>query len=151
MGNLRIRLEASNFFCDHEGVEKIRDLAQTRDYWDFNAALGELPQDKFGSFHVKLTELTLAMIRGGAKGYFWIVISPEVSSLIESTSMFQVDTDFDQIPMGTEEIIEVGVLNRQWRVFVDPLQNSEEVLIGVGDEISNSGHYGVLKLINYIV
>lgn len=151
MTSLRFQLDSSNFFCDHDGVVRLSDMANTVNYWDANVAYGELLKEKVTSFHVKLTELTLVMIRKGAKGLFWLVVSPEVLGMIETSANYRANTDNDQYPMGTDEVLEVGVLNRQWRIYVDPLLSHDTAIVGVGEEIDETGEYGLLKISNFVL
>ena len=138
-------------FLNHKMIEEKIAESQTMCTWDFNTALGNTIREKYESLYVKLVEITNVMLRKGAKGYFWIVSSPEVASIFETAnySFHPVGSLYDsQMPMGGSEIYEIGVLDHRWRLYVDHNIEQNVVLVGVGMEKSQNA---VLKITNFVI
>lgn len=148
--------ELTSDFLTHEFVVKKVETAGIRCCWDWNTALGDTVKEKYESLYVKLVELTNVMVVKGAKGYFWIVAAPEIGSIFETATagFFPALCDGNysqQVPLGVPDIYELGLVNRKWKLFVDPSLDNTTVLIGVGMENEDPKHYGVLKIANMII
>jgi len=79
-----------------------------------------------------------AVLRGGAS---WIVVSPEISAVMDDLEYFHVSTaapEQDKYNMGIEKI---GSLNGRYQVFRDPYSPANTMLIGhKGTSILESGY-----------
>jgi hypothetical protein len=54
--------------------------------WDFNTALGDTIKEKYESLYVKVVEISNVINRQCCSGANWIVTSPEVASIFETTA-----------------------------------------------------------------
>lgn len=133
---------------------KSSDLAQAAGIvtvWDFNTALGNTMVERFESLHVKIAEATAVAIRHGAAGYFWILTSPEVATMIEGTRNFKTTAESQEyIPMGVSDTMCVGTLDKRWRLYVEPHMSSNYMVIGC-DPHTNPKHIARISVANYII
>lgn len=143
-------------FLTNEELHECHSKAETVAGWDFNTALGQSIKEKYHSLYVKVVELTNVLIRKGAKGYFWIVCSPEVSSIFEttcwgfSTKLNESDCA-KQEPMGMVGHMQYkGIVNQRWRLFAHT-DFEHQILIGVNDKVEEPRHYGRLSIFNFII
>jgi hypothetical protein len=142
--------------CD---IERFKALAimqkcQITSNWDFNTSLGNTLREKFDSFLAKIIECTNVLVRHRSVGYFWIIMSPEVYSMIEVvTSTHSLDKKGNQEKFVFQDQPNfIGVLNKRWSVFVDQEWPVEQVLIGCGPP-DNPEKIKSAKLViaNYII
>lgn len=135
-------------------LSTVFDLTKTTCYWDFNNALGDCISEKSESFLVKLREVSQVMIRKGAKGYFWIVGSPEVLEMFQRPS-FVPNSEPHYMPMGFQFRQHVGTFERKWRLYADSEIACNTLLIGCGTKSIDKGEslaeFGVIKLANFII
>jgi hypothetical protein len=139
-------------FFSQKNIKNIQQEAATVCCWDFNCALGNTLHEKYESLYIKVVELTNVLIAKGAKGYFWVIMSPEVSSMFEATHL---EWTTDQIEIGVEEVIELGIINKRWRMYVTPWlshQESHHVLVGCGlENLPEMRQVGRINVTNYII
>jgi hypothetical protein len=140
-------------FFRHDNLVKLKAKPGTSTAWDFSTAYGDTIREKYESFYVKITELTNVCIRKGANGLFWIVTSPEVGSMFaDGFGAGFNDCGLSQIPMGGKEVYYLGTINRKWRVYIDPLWEADELMVGANWESDiDPKHVGVMKAVNFIV
>lgn len=139
-------------FLTHDFIVAKLEAAVTSGCWDWNAALGDTVKEKYESLYCKLVELTYVLVTKGAKGYFWIVASPEVGSIFETAGFCPSNTEYgEQIPLGIPDIYELGTMSRKWKVFVDTNMQQEVILVGAGMNEEDPKYYGVLKIANFII
>jgi hypothetical protein len=131
-----------NLEIDREILTDIRQNAGTTVAWDFNTTLGDTIKEKYESLYVKIVETSAVIhrktLRGGAN---WIVTSPEVASMFETaTAGFA--------PSGTESfsgnlgIQYVGTVMNRWKIYKDPLFQSNQLVLGYkGDSYMDSGYF----------
>lgn len=113
--------------------------------WDFNTSLGATILEKYQSLTVKICETTQVLIRNGASGYFWIICSPEVSSIFEKS--VKTNKKHDYYPMGIKNRQFIGIMDKRWRVYVDPNMQPTYLLIGH----DNSNDLARIAIANFIV
>lgn len=111
---------------------------------DFNTLLGDTIKERYEALYLKILELTRTIFKNGAVGYAWIISSPEITSIIETSTANFVPISSDrftpnrftyeatQIPFDNE-LYEVGILSNRWKVIVDPIMTNT-MLIGIGDK-----------------
>jgi hypothetical protein len=76
-------------------------------------------------------------LRGGAN---FIVVSPEVASILEFTSGFRADTTVDE-NRGTAGAVKVGQLSKKLDIYVDPYFLRNVILVGrKGNSFLESGY-----------
>lgn len=137
----------------HEMVEEALMNCGTVALWDWNTALGDTMREKYESLYVKIAELTSVIIRKGGKGRFWLMVPPEVVAVLETSISFgwNADPSVDHMSMGTDTIMELGILARKWRVYVDPKMNYHQFLIGVGTDTNNHLNFARCSLANFCI
>lgn len=148
-------------FLTHQQLVRLCQEAMTVCCWDFNTSLGNTIREKYQSLHIKVNELTATLMKKGAAGYFWIVTSPEISSIIETAtysfmSISPSDEELAMIiqghfPMGIKGIQLKGLLHSKWRIYVDAEWDLESILVGCNDTIQPLEHYGRLAIANFVV
>ena len=131
-----------NIEIDREIIGDLRNNAGTTSAWDFSAALGDTIKEKYESLFVKVTEVSNVIhrktLRGGAN---WIVCSPEIASIFETAT-----AGFAPAPSETFSsslgVQYVGSVNNRWRLFKDPLFQTNQMLLGYkGDSPMDSGYF----------
>lgn len=131
-----------NLEIDREVLTDIRKNAGTVTAWDFNTALGDTIKEKYESLYVKVVEVSNVIhrktLRGGAN---WLVTSPEVASIFETAT-----AGFAPAPSETFTsslgIQYVGTVNNRWRLYKDPLFQTNQILLGYkGDSYMDSGYF----------
>jgi hypothetical protein len=143
-------IEEMDEFIKKSDIEDLLNKAQTVCVWDFNTSLGNTLTEKYESLHVKIVEASNVLIRKGAKRYFWIVCSPEVSTMFDVTSKLKSGKKHEYYPMGLSEKQCVGTIDKRWRVYVDPIMVIDRVLIG-HDCVSNSNDLARISIANFII
>jgi hypothetical protein len=129
---------------DHQELESLAQKSQTQCEVDFNMLCGCTLKERFASLYMKLTELSAVMIRKGASGYFWIVTSPEIASLIKNaTASFNpCRLPEAQRPMGVKDYLDyLGILDRSWSVWSDPEWPTNTMLLGTNPYVKTDGCY----------
>lgn len=131
-----------NLEIDREVLTDLRKNAGTVTAWDFNTALGDTIKEKYESLYVKVVEVSNVVhrktLRGGAN---WLVTSPEVASIFETAT-----AGFAPAPSETFTsslgIQYVGTVNNRWRLYKDPLFQTNQILLGYkGDSYMDSGYF----------
>lgn len=147
-------------FFTHEELQDISNNACTVCAWDFNTCLGDTIKEKYESLYVKLHELTNVLVKKGAKGYFWIVCSENISAIIETCTAGFMPSPIDcldtyntplqgQYPLGMESIEYVGLLNGKWRIYRDSeMTYDSSLIIGCNDRREDPTHYGRMSIAN---
>lgn len=140
---------------------KAFELAQapgTISSWDFNTSIGETIRDKYDSLFIKIIEITGVLLRKGATGFFWVVTSPEVFSIMDSATSDKTITKnsmygVNQEAMGLQEgqLTDMGVMSRRWRVLVTPEWPTNMMLIGCGSKENGPNHYARLSIANFVI
>jgi hypothetical protein len=147
------------FFDSHE-LSDIARNAGTVCSWDFNTALGDTIMEKYESLYVKCYEVTNVLLKKGAAGYFWIVTSPEIASIFEtsrggfapvSSKEFESNIIGGVMPLGMPVIDYKGAVSARWRLYTDGLMPSNMLLIGCNDTKECNSHYGRMMIFNFIV
>ena len=131
-----------NLEIDREILSDLRTNAGTVSAWDYNTALGSNVKEKYESLFVKLVEVTNVVhrktLRGGAN---WIVTSPEVASIFETATAGFAPAPTETFT-GTLGIQYVGSVNQKWRIYKDPLFQTNQILMGYkGDSYMDSGYF----------
>lgn len=131
-----------NLEIDREILTDLRNNAGTIAAWDFNTSLGTNLKERYESLYMKVVELSAVVhrktLRGGCN---WIVTSPEVASIFETaTAGFAPDpSDTFTSSLGVQY---VGTINKRWKLYKDPLFQSNQILLGYkGDSYMDSGYF----------
>jgi hypothetical protein len=148
-----------NEFFTHELVEELLDTAETKTKVDFNTMLGDTIREKYENIYQKIHELSNELVKKGAKGYFWIVTSPEIGSVFE-TATYRFDpcsaeeygyNGYHQRPLGITTVEYKGMLHGTWRLYTDSSINANLALIGANFSKKSASQYAVLELANSII
>ena len=134
-------------FIKNSNPQALIDSAKCAACWDFNTALGTTLKQKYESLYIKIVEVSQILIRKGASGYFWIMCSPAISTMFETTTRLKSMQKHEYYPMGTVDKQCIGVLDKRWRVYVDPSMSLEDLIIGC----ETTEHVGVVHFVNYII
>lgn len=143
-------LDEMDLFIKKLDIESSISSAGTVSCWDFNTALGGTMAEKYESFHVKIVEASNVLIRKGAKGYFWIVCSPEVSTMFDVTNKLKAGNKYEYYPMGLCDKQCVGTIDKRWRVYIDPIMSMNHVLIG-HDSIAEPNDMARITIANFVI
>ncbi len=149
----QIRIPTFERFLSHDELTAIKENAATITMWDFNTSLGDTIREKYESFYVKVVELSSILVAKGAAGVLWVVASPEVCSIFEvATAGFIPECGYgNPTPVGIKQIQYVGTVNGKFRLYKDATMQSNQLLMGVNDELEDWTHYGRLSIANFIV
>ena len=139
-------------------VQRLLRVAKGRSEWDFNYALGDTIREKYQDLYRHCLQVSEEMVRQGASGYFYMICSPEVSSIFEVSSSGFIPTPYDkwrkdgQYPMGVDMGVQnVGVVAGRWRLYKTHRVDVDEMLIGVGPVDGPSHHFDKVTIRNFIV
>ena len=115
---------------DYNGLRK-----QTNTYFGTQKDYNQTLVTKINQISAQIQKSTL---RGGAT---WIVVSPEVSAVLNDLEYFHVSNaapEQDKYNMGIEKI---GVLSNRYIVYTDPYAPANTILLGHrGDSILSAGY-----------
>ena len=149
-------------FLNHKQIEDIADHAWLKETWDFNLSLGDTIKEKYESLYCKVVELNNKLVKSGAKGYFWIVTSPEIASIFETCTWgynpigcreFEEKNAIKHIggvvPQGLAYIEYCGTLYSKWRLYKDS-QLTEQIIVGCNDVMQPYTNYACLTIENFI-
>jgi hypothetical protein len=147
-------------FLDTKKAFDLKDLAQVVSCWDFNTSIGNSIRDKYDSLFIKIVEVTSVLLRNGASGCFWLVMSPEIFSIMDAATADKKITkkgpfglDVEQEAMGLQEGVlnDMGVMSRRWRVLVTAEWPNNQLLIGCGSKENLPKHYARLSIANFVI
>lgn len=131
-----------NLEIDREVLTDLRNNAGTVGSWDFSTSLGDTIKERYESLYVKVVEMSAVIhrktLRGGAN---WIVTSPEVAAVFETaTAGFAPDPS--ETFTSSLGIQYVGTINKRWRLYKDPLFQTNQLIMGYkGDSYMDSGYF----------
>lgn len=147
-------------FFSHNQLMDIAEKASVRAAWDFNTALGDTIKEKYESLYVKLIEVNKCLVAKGAKGYFWVVTSPEIASVFETACMGFNPISYQEYesmivggvePQGIPCITYCGEVSRKWRLYKDTEFPVNKALVGCNDTPESCDHYAILTIQNFII
>ena len=106
-------------------------------YPDFTGTVSEWYETLLETVNDVSAQIHRKTMRGGAN---FIVVSPEVSNLLEFTSGFRADTTADE-NRGTAGAVKVGQLSKKLDIYVDPYFVRNLILVGrKGNSFLESGY-----------
>lgn len=147
-------------FLDTKKAVGLKNSAQVVAAWDFNTSIGNTIRDKYDSLFVKIVEVTSVLLRKGASGCFWLVMSPEIFSIMDAATSDKkiakkgpFGLDAEQEMMGLQEGIlnDMGVMSRRWRCLVTAEWPFNQLLIGCGSKENLPEHYARLIIANFVI
>lgn len=116
------------------GIKQTMDWHKTTCFYEHNC------------LYLKLREITNNVVAKGAKGYFWLVMPPDINELLETNFPKKyVAVPMDQLPLGYNCVLYTGTFDKRWRMYIDPLL-SDTVIIGATFSKKNPNFYATLKL-----
>ena len=146
--------ELKPFAGSLEDVRNLMVSALHQENWHADRAMSESRSELMEYFYIKLMEITKKMISQGACGYFYLIVPPNIMSLIESNfthcfestkERFFQDGQFKLGPDLDFYIREIGILSQKWRVYIGKSLN-EEMLLGVGPVSGPPTDFARIKL-----
>lgn len=111
---------------------KVFEEVEIRQSINWDDLYGEKFLDKWQSFLIRLSEITLVLTeeRRIKSGYFWIICDDIIGSLFED----KVETGEKIYPMGLDAFYFLGFFKKRWRVYVEGGFKVGQVLIGYSEE-----------------
>lgn len=117
--------------------------------WDFNTSLGNSVSERFEWFLSQAMLISNSLIRHGAKGYFWMVVSPETYTMIQLLcERPQLRKDKDQIPLGIKEFEFKGILSNHFALYISQRIIINQVYIGCG-HAGEESYFARMNIVNY--
>lgn len=101
--------------------------------------------ERYESIHCKVTELTNIIIAKGGSGYFWVVMS---EPMYQHFTHKVIPSKQEIYPQGTKDIQHMGILNRKWDIYIDPLIETNKMIIGCRNHPDEPKYFGSLTLLN---
>jgi hypothetical protein len=146
-------------FLTHEELTTIAAKTPNVLVCNFNTFLGDTIKEKYESLFVIICKETNLLLQRGAAGYFWIVSSPDVSSIFETVTTGYEPWPYaytphllnGQYPMGLAAVDFCGVLNCKWRLYKNAAFPANQIIIGANDKLEDFDHYTKLKIANFII
>jgi hypothetical protein len=132
-------------FFTHQLVDLI--LAQAGTHLTTNWHCFSEP--KHEGLYTKLREATNVLVSKGAKGYFWLVMPPDINELLETSFPKKyVAVPMDQLPLGYDCVLYTGTFDKRWRMYIDPLLTNT-IVVGATFSKKNPNFYATIKLEDY--
>lgn len=144
-------------FFTHEQIEDFIKNAKTFSAWDFACACGDTIKEKYEDFYVKLVELNKILLRKGAKGWFFIVTTSEIASIIDLSMNGAYTSNIINykihgvLPQGLPDVKYIGSVGNKWLVFSDDQLAANVLLMGCNDQVEDYSHYAKLSVANFII
>jgi hypothetical protein len=150
--NLPDDLESANdVWFTHPIVDWFLTNAGTKTEVDWATFLGDTIKEKHQNLFDLLDKTTKKLITLGAKGYFWIIAHPEMASIFETATVGWAPAYFEQIPLGYNIVMFMGIMSKRWRIYTDPQLDKGQILIGAGFSKKHPNYYCNLKITNFEV
>lgn len=137
-------------FIEHKLVELVLKGAATQAVANWETFTGATLKEKYEGLYVKIQELTYVIMAKGGKGFFWIVASPQLESVLELAKPGFVAAPAEQMPLGYNMTLFTGILEKRWRVYIDPMLDASTMVIGAGFSKKAPEYYAVFKLENFV-
>lgn len=130
-------IDEMNNFIKNLDVEKASESAECVALWDFNTSLGTSLSEKYDTLFVKILEVSSVLMTNGAKGFFWTLCTPEISTMMQVHPTFRYGRKRDDYrPMEIVNRSCIGVLDRRWRTYVG-LEMGTVMLVGHDCNLDN--------------
>lgn len=102
-------------------------------------------ENKYQKLVQKLYEITDSVVKKGAKGYFWLICSPQVSDMLATQKSFN-SAFLEQFPLGYQIVLHMGTLEKRWRIYSDLALNNNTMLLGAGFSKKHLNYYCKINL-----
>lgn len=147
--NLPEDLEGPNDkFFSHPMVQTYLATAGTNETIDWNKITESTVPGDYSKLHKKLLDVTNTIIKKGARGYFWLVCSPEMGDVLASIKSF-VPTFVEQYALGYPIIMFMGILDKRWRIYTDVALPNQTMLLGTGFSKKHVNFYANITVENF--
>ncbi len=97
---------------------------------NFNTIIGDTLKEKAEGIYDKIVELTDIMIKKQTSGFFWIITNPIIAELLKISSF---EPTGNYLPMGETAVVEFGILDKKYKIFIADDFPKHKILIGVND------------------
>lgn len=124
-----------------------RLLSQAQCVVDFEA-VGETVLSEYETIHSSILDATNILVKKGAKGFFWIATSDDISYIFQAASRF-FENNYNYSSVEVDGIAYVGSLFDRWRIFTCDAIPENQMLIGVNNTEESSSHYAKLSITNF--
>lgn len=148
--NLPDELESANDkFFTHPVVEWFLTNAGSEEIIDWKTVVDNKDKEnKYKKLHAKLLEITNVVVGKGARGYFWLIASPQISDILASIKPIFVSAGLDQLPLGYPIVLRQGILDKRWLIYSDLALTNDIMLMGAGFSKKHNNYYCKIKIIN---
>jgi len=137
--------EPNDAFFNHQLVELILKQAETQIAINWHDCYG--PQNE--NIYFNLRQITNTLLFKGAKGYFWLILPPDINEILETyLPKKYVSVPMEQLPLGYNCVLFTGTFDKRWRMYTDPLL-TDTIVIGATFSKKSPAFYATLKLEGY--
>ncbi len=142
-----------SFLSDKE-VEQLLETVPLVNVWN-HAAMPSTAQIKLMQLVYFINELNESLIANGTRGYFWLMMSPNMrkgfENLIGFSNIPTAPVSFSdmidgQLPQGLSTINCFGVLMSKWRLYHRLNHPENVILLGCNDKLEDISHYARINL-----
>ncbi len=149
--NFPDELESPNDkFFTHAVVDWFLQNAGNKSEFDWTElTLGATAKEKCEALNNKFIEITNLVTSKGGKGFFWIIVHPRMFDFLSNWSTKLVSPMIDQFPLGFDNIIFMGILDKRWRIYTDNLLDPNNMLMGAGFSKKHNNYYCNIKANNF--
>lgn len=149
--NLPDDLESPNDkFFTHPVVDWFLTNAGSAETIDWNDMVDTKDKEnKYKKLLAKLLEITEMLVKKGGKGYFWLVVSPQMSNIFTAMKPIFVSDLLDQFPLGYPIVLFMGTLDKRWRIYSDLALTNDTMLMGSCFSRKHANFYCKIKVENY--
>lgn len=109
----------------HAIIEHLSSNADTIATCSWNSFIGDTVKEKYEDLYTKLVELTNICETKGGQGQEWIVTSPEIAVVLDSS--------FDSTCVRPTEVTYLGCISNRWKVYADPDIPRDVLIVGKGE------------------
>jgi len=137
--------EPNDAFFNHQLVDLVLKQAGTQATINWHC----FSEPKHESLYVKLREITNTLLAKGTKGYFWLVMPPDINEILETNFPKKYSTvHMEQLPLGYNCVLFTGTFDKRWRMYTDPLL-TDTMVMGATFSKKTPVFYATLKLDGY--
>lgn len=140
-----------------ELISLCENLKDDMHIWDFDIALGNSIKEKYEHLILFVHQVTQKLIRQGASGYFYIITSPEISSIFET-----IPSDF--CPISSKVFEESykklerlegfsyrGIVQNTWALYQNSGISKNNLIIGTGRLDGDIKNFSRVVVANFVI
>lgn len=153
--NLPEDLEPANDkFFTHPVVEWFLNNAGSTETINWNEVVDnkenkDNKDNKYKKLLARLLEITEMLVKKGGRGYFWLVVSPQMSNVFTGMKTIFASDFLDQFPLGYPIVLRMGILDKRWLIYSDLSLTNDTMLMGACFSKKHANYYCKIKVENY--